>query len=236
MKRNMMMGAAALLVAGAAQAAVIAFDDFATDSADLGGMSDGSGFSDSWSGGSYAVADGVVTGSGAAFRTLSSEFGSTGEVWMSFDAVRNSGSAWGFVSLFDGTSTERLIVGDWYKQNVWSMEAKGGTRGETTIANDGTYRTAVVKLTLDTGTMDLWVGDDATTAVDVSGDADLTVTGGTFAGIDTVRIGNGMDVSVGDLRIGDTALDVQAIPEPATIGLIGMVGGGLLFVRRRFSI
>ncbi|MDF7808371.1 PEP-CTERM sorting domain-containing protein [Pontiellaceae bacterium B12219] len=33
-----------------------------------------------------------------------------------------------------------------------------------------------------------------------------------------------------------TAVQVRAIPEPATIGLIGAFGGGLLFVRRRFMV
>ena len=35
-----------------------------------------------------------------------------------------------------------------------------------------------------------------------------------------------------------TALDnlnVQAIPEPATMGLIGLFGGGIMFVRRFFA-
>lgn len=94
----------------------------------------------------------------------------------------------------------------------------------------------MVRLTLDTGTVDLWVGDDAVTAVDVSGEADLTSTGGTFAGVDTVRIGSGFSVSVGDLILGDTYEDVNAIPEPATLGMIGAFGGAMLFIRRRFMI
>jgi hypothetical protein len=234
MKKTISMMTSCLMIAGAAQAAVIAYDNFATDGA-LDGSSGGSGFSDSWSGGSYTVSTGVVNGSGASFRTLSTEFGSTGEVWMSFDAVRNSGSSYGFVSLFDG-GTERLIVGDWFGQDEWSMEVKGGSRYNTSIDNSGTYRTAVVKLSLDTGGVDLWVGDDAVTAIDITAAADISATGATLAGVDSIRIGNGMDVSVGGLILGDTYQDVNAIPEPATLGLIGVFGGGLLFIRRRFSI
>ncbi len=235
MNKAVSMIASCVLAAGAVQASVITYDDFAGITS-LDGSSGGAGWSDSWTGGSYTAVAGILTGTGESYRTLSSEFGSSGEVWMSFDAVRVSGSSYGFVSLFDG-GTERLIIGDWYTQGVWGLENKAtGERLNTAIDNSGTYRTAVVRLTLDTGTVDLWVGDDAVTAVDVSGEADLTSTGGTFAGVDTVRIGNGFSASVGDLILGDTYEDVNAIPEPATLGMIGAFGGAMLFIRRRFMI
>ena len=39
-----------------------------------------------------------------------------------------------------------------------------------------------------------------------------------------------------DILLGDTAADVGVIPEPATLGLVAMVGGGVLFIRRRLMM
>ncbi|MDF7801259.1 PEP-CTERM sorting domain-containing protein [Pontiellaceae bacterium B1224] len=40
----------------------------------------------------------------------------------------------------------------------------------------------------------------------------------------------------GGIRISNTRLQFSAIPEPATLGLIAMFGGGILFIRRRFMM
>lgn len=108
------LGAGALLMAAGAPAAVIAYDDFATDR-ELDGSSGGSGFSTNWYGGGYQISGGIVSGTGNALRGLESTLGSNGTVWVSFDMERTSGDSYGGLSLFEG-STERLIIGDWYKQ------------------------------------------------------------------------------------------------------------------------
>lgn len=224
------------LLAGVSQAAVIAYDDFATDGA-LDAQTGGSGFSDAWAGGSYTVASGVVTGQGTSFRTFSTPLASSGEFWMSFDLGFTSSSAnsWGGVSFFVG-GTERFYVGDTYQKGVWGL-SNTSVRSETSESILQGMKTGVIKVTLGaTSTVDLWVGANAVDPVDVSGLAVATSTVSNLQGIDQIRIGAGADIDLGDLILGDTFTDVQAIPEPATFGLLAAFGGGILFIRRRLMI
>jgi hypothetical protein len=204
------LGASALLVAASSQAAVVAYDDFATIGS-LEGAADGAGFSGGWSGGTYTVAGGVVSGTGNALRSLENELGTNGTIWVSFDLGRTSGDSYGGLSFFevDGSnSTERLIIGDRYKQGVWCLDHAG--RVNTDISIDG-MKTAVAKVSLDSGSVELWVGATNTEAVVCSGIADATVTAGTFGGVNTLRIGAGFALNFSDLIIADTAVEVGAV-------------------------
>jgi hypothetical protein len=77
--------------------------------------------------------------------------------------------------------------------------------------------------------------------------ADFSWTMGTESGIATnVAIGNYTAEVLRNVYqpadMGDTDfiktdyVKVETVPEPATLGMIGLVAGGLLFIRRRFMI
>ncbi|MDF7809089.1 PEP-CTERM sorting domain-containing protein [Pontiellaceae bacterium B12219] len=59
-------------------------------------------------------------------------------------------------------------------------------------------------------------------------DFDLTSDGSGTATIDYVNV-NGSWLAL-------NGFDLQAVPEPATLGMVALFGGGILFIRRRFMI
>ncbi len=204
------LGAGALLLAASSQATVIAYDDFATGGS-LEGAADGAGFTDGWSGGTYTVVGGVASGTGNALRSLDNELGTNGTIWVSFDMGRTSGNSYGGLSFFenDGSNlTERLIIGDTYKQGVWGLAHAGSAN--TDISIEG-LKTAVAKISLESGIVELWVATNVTDTVDCTGAADATVTAGTFGGVNTLRIGAGFSMDFSDLIIADTAAEVGAL-------------------------
>jgi hypothetical protein len=71
---------------------------------------------------------------------------------------------------------------------------------------------------------------DPTGGVTVSG-VDMSFDRITFADYNSTDVANW-----DELRMGDSFSDVVAIPEPATMGLVAVFGGGLLFFRRRFMM
>ncbi|WP_136078225.1 PEP-CTERM sorting domain-containing protein [Pontiella desulfatans] len=58
---------------------------------------------------------------------------------------------------------------------------------------------------------------------------------GSFDSISMPQLHSGLSWDTSDLAAGGTGT-ITVIPEPATIGLIGAFGSGLLFIRRRFMI
>ncbi|MDF7822765.1 PEP-CTERM sorting domain-containing protein [Pontiellaceae bacterium B12227] len=67
--------------------------------------------------------------------------------------------------------------------------------------------------------------------------ATATVSGFTFDSLDNflIRV-NSLQTGSPDSQLAITNFTSEVIPEPATLGLVAMVGGGLLFIRRRFMI
>ncbi|WP_372845392.1 PEP-CTERM sorting domain-containing protein [Pontiella sp.] len=56
------------------------------------------------------------------------------------------------------------------------------------------------------------------------------------SGFNMITIGDSQSSVFDEIRFGTSATDVGVIPEPATLGLVGAFGAGILFVRRRFMI
>jgi hypothetical protein len=205
------LGAGALLLAASSQATVIASDDFAVDGP-LDGSTGGIGFTNAWSGGTYTINTGLVSGTGNSLRSLASTLGSSGTLWVSFDMARTAGDSYGGLSFFE-ESTERLIIGDWFKKGVWGLDAKNGQRPITDISIDG-IKTAVAKITLGAGAtsaVELWVGENDTDPVDCSGLADASVTSVNLENAGILRIGSGFTMDFADLIIADSAAEVGAI-------------------------
>jgi hypothetical protein len=202
------------------QAAVVAQDDFNVDG-QLNDQSGGAGFCDAWSGGEYRISDGVVSGAGEAFRTLVAPLSSSGTLWVSFRyGVDVDQEDYGGLSFFEGT-TERLIIGDTFGQDVWGMDSKRSKNSKvhSSISTLG-MKTCVAKITLGAGSssrVDLWVGKNADSHVDIYRTPDLSVDGVSLSGVDRLRIGAELNSNFGDLILKENPDDVST---PKTLGLI----------------
>lgn len=238
-----------LFTAGQAFGAVIAEDDFSYADGALAGANGGSGWAGAWStafGGGMDVASGVATdtGSSGSIRTLATPFGTSGEIWISFDFqfTNPAANTFGGLSLFR-SGAEVALFGDGYQQKLWGISSPSGGPISNTTSEPFAMKTAVVKLTINDGSGDLaeiWVGDDASGPVDVSGPAHASESQGKFggvtgdfdfSGITDIRIAAGTDKAFDNIVIGTTLADVDAVPEPASLALMAM--GGLLVARRR---
>ena len=196
---------------------VLVSEDFTYADGGLNGQNGGTGFSNAWSS-STNVTGGVVQGNNHSFRSLSTVFGNSGTLWVSFD--------WGYVSkpsenasygglAFNKAGGERLIIGNTWPgtgHDVWRI----GGLGPTTELNYQGMKTGVAKITLGAGatsTVDLWVGSTGS-PVDVSGPALATATGRDLEGVDEIRIMGldygGVNSAFDHLLIGTTAADVDA--------------------------
>lgn len=124
------------------------------------------------------------------------------------------------------------------------LEVQGGGQNTSVALADGSWHHVAIVVT-DGATV-------ATTQYSIDGGT-LTAFGGSgtaiATGIGPLRMGDsyqddGRDFkgSLDDVRLYDTVLSqaeitaLAAIPEPATLGLVALFGGGVLFIRRRLSI
>ena len=76
--------------------------------------------------------------------------------------------------------------------------------------------------------------------VDISGNGKLVINGDVTGNINT-WIGNGQIVGDGGAGTASASYDIGSdtttvIPEPGTLGMVALMGGGLLWVRRKFMI
>lgn len=120
-------------------ASIIASDDFTYADGALTGNRGGIGFSGAWIT-AFGAGNGIVSGvaeaqgSGGNFRGLSSAFGITGELWVTFDFGKIVGTANSFagLSFFEGGS-ERAIIGDGQNNNVnWGIALGGSSSYSST--------------------------------------------------------------------------------------------------------
>ena len=81
--------------------------------------------------------------------------------------------------------------------------------------------------------MDLWVTDGLVSTNDGFGQ---TVTSFAVLSVDGKKYGTGDTRLFIDLVDGDTKMWAETIPEPSTIGMMMVIGGGLFYIRRRRMI
>lgn len=122
-------------------------------------------------------------------------------------------TAWTVKVRYDNTSQNLDVSDAWYSAaaTAQTFSFNDDSTGET--AKDGTWTT-------------------------VSGFYDVAVgTGASVGGIQIRQpLGEGGYTSAGGIFLDNIVVDVTAIPEPATFGLIGSFGAFILFIRRRFMI
>lgn len=148
----------------------------------------------------------------------------------------NALTEWSFLARVDNTSSisatasitagfEYALTLRWYHSG--QLQYLNSSGGYTNIVAYSTGATDAIQVVLDESseTFDLWV--DSTQYVD-----DAAFSNTTSAGLDRIRLSSGMAAaSQVDWYLDDFV--VQDVPEPATMGLLGLGGLALLAKRRR---
>lgn len=214
MKVSKMIGAAVLLAAGAAQAATITWGS-ATTVADETDVSTQGTLEYAYS---WALAATDVNGVDFALHNANDDVvrsdGETGQTQTRTDNVPTQVTQSG--SYYD------LLRGIWYSADASkSISLNNLTEGQEYLvqiwSSDDRYNASqnevVDGVSLSTQDGQYVIG---TFEADATGAQSIAFTGTTSGIIN--------------------AIQVRAIPEPATIGMIAMFGGGMLFIRRRFMI
>jgi hypothetical protein len=290
MKKNMLVSAAVLLVAGAAQASLV------TGASQRYAGSDYNFTSGVWDDTGTQNADATTTTT-AAFTSTTTASGatavqnSTAGAVIDFARTAALGSTTGQATIqavirMDGNLEDRSGPIGISQDNGWSglyMGAnldgsnaiRGGNVGNTGSGNDALNTSGGASVTSDWGVYTLVVDASQNTGPQLTAtfayltdlDTDVfTVTyssannstaatiglgleGALFSGEYNQEPTEGWNGAIADIVIYDSALsstdletnktefyNTYQIPEPATLGLIAAFGGGLLFVRRRFSM
>jgi hypothetical protein len=249
--------AAAAVLAPLAAASPIAYEPFDYAPGALGTASGGSGWTTSWAGGSTNVtAPGLVApGVGSpstnklttnndntgAFRSVPSQGADGTTVWLSylFNGTSTTVAAgYAGVSLFAG-GAENLFTGKRTGQTVLGMQRSGqaSAAGDSTASADTSTHLLVYRIDFGGGTtagnekVTMYVDPTPGAAPDVAPSVTLAdVNNFTF---DRVRIqsGNGSNLNADEVSLGTTYADV--VPEPATIGFLGLGAIATLASRRR---
>ena len=264
--RKMIAGSLAALaligIASTAQAQLQAYDpfDYAAGAGGLTSKNGGTGWSTNWGTGVTDIVSPGLTYSkngvdlatagnttqttnnnNGNFRTLSAGVQKTGTEYVSFLgklASGTTGTGYAGVSLFNGTGTEALFIGQPSDKGDWGIDQSTGLK-TSTVPVDGTTHLFVAQIIFGGGAggmdhVNLFV--DPTPGL-AAPDVAATISADTTrsASFDRVRIqsGNGAPpINFDEVRIGSSyASVVEAIPEPATLGVLGL--GGLLLRRRR---
>ncbi len=239
-----MMCVAVLAVSVAANAGIIAQDDFAYDDGVLAGNDGGSGWAGAWAdfagtpatvvGGVAQIAWDSASGWQSSQTDRSFSGGAVTSAWIRTTVQKTvtagSSSAFGGIGLFEGDGERGLIGNFWpgVATDAWGAGPNGG-QGEiagelvTTLSDVVVYISATETL--------LWVNGDPLAL----GTPEATGSGiGQFDRI-ILRAGtnnNGEAWQFDNLIIGETAADVGVVvPEPATLALLGL--GAMSLIRRK---
>jgi len=220
MKKTLAFAAAMAVVAISAQAAVVAWDvpvklsgDGATDVSSEGSPVD-----------ALDAQGGAITVGGVSFRAMDYNGpvivgGGAGYGDFQIEATNTNPNITdaAYYTLLDsgiynetGIRFQGLTIGQQYLIQIWTCDSRylGGTR--TATYDDGNGNTVDVDHGID-GNLGQYVIGRFTADAALQ---DITPTG--------------------DLLV--NAAQLRSIPEPATLGLLGLVGGAVVFARRRFMI
>ncbi len=172
--------------------------------------------------------------------------GDSGTLSLGFGArLGNNGGSAEFSILGGGATinlgTRSADVGTWYQEDTGVLSAYVGEDGLLSTINlqDSSDATELQTITFEAGSvLDLgFMGtevDGEWTLMQFEDDAVVTDNGLTLSDA-AAAAGWTFEFKDTDASGGVDAM-VVAIPEPVTLGMVALFGGGLLFIRRRFSI
>jgi hypothetical protein len=222
-------------IAATTESAEIIFSDDFSAAGNLNGAAADIGGSWSVTSGNLSIAGGAVdtaaSNSGSAdlaFASFSRNLGADETLVLTFNTIESSGNfattGWTGISLYENGNEQVFMGSPGFPTAEWGIA--GAAIGSTqTFAPSITTepQTAEFDYVYNTGAWTFTVNDQ-------------TLGGTTSANLafDQIRIGadssNIADLAVSDINVTTT------IPEPATIALTALFGGGIFFVRRIFII
>ena len=254
--------AAAIISVGSWAQAQTASDSFnyTAGTGALANQNGGSGWSSNWGGGTNSVTSPGLTfskngqtlvSSGNMATTVGNDTGnfrqlpstiSTGTEWVSLLTKLDSGTGgtgYAGFSLFNGGS-ENLFIGQPFNNPNWGLDQSTGLQA-TTVPVDGTTHLLVAQIDYGAGAggqdrVRLYIdptpglsAPDVTPAVDVS-----TTRSASFNQV-RIQAGSGASpIDFDEVRLDTSYAGVTpaAVPEPMTLGLLGVAAAGLLARRR----
>ena len=225
MKNLLLLAFSASLIGGANAATVFADDFSEADGTDVSGKAPDVG--NPWTGSSVLLASGRLDTSGAArtvFGSFTSALGAGQVLTLTYDTFAVGGGnffggGYAGVSLYTA-GEERVFTGDTGAGAFWGVDG-GAINSAPFISSDDTATTtATFTYFYDTGN---WTFA-TTSGVDFSGTAAVA------DAFDELRIANGAG---GDIAVDNINVDISAIPEPASLFLLGLGAVGSCMRRQR---
>ncbi|MDF7823695.1 PEP-CTERM sorting domain-containing protein [Pontiellaceae bacterium B12227] len=257
-KLNMILGCTLLTAVGSFGAVVMDYD-FNERTADTGY------FQEETSGYNYTSNNVYTAGTGVGANTLAFQGGSSGtdygvrnkgtghETALFWRTLNPQGANAGIylqkIDMTDGGANGSQVVRvSWsfdilgYDQNggvdpsSWTVKVRYDNTSENLNISDAWYSTGALAQTFSFN--DDSTGHNSTdgTWTTVIGSYDVAIgTGAALGGIQ-ISTDNGAYTSAGGIFLDNITVDVAAIPEPATLSLIGAFGAAVIFIRKRFMI
>jgi len=195
-------------------------------------------------GGSVGVPSAVM-GQGTSGRnqrqmdgTISADAGTVGTIYMSFlyqNGMEGTPSIYQALELYNGigdVDTNRMFQLGTTSGNNFVFGAGDAAAAITIAAADSSVHQFVVKFDLSASAG----GDSATVWIDPTSETGGITSSGLDLAWNTLSIGDYDENSASWDEIRFATTFNEAIPEPATLGLVGIFGVGVLFVRRRLML
>ncbi len=245
------------LSAAASKAAILASESFDYALGGIAGLNGGTGFSGAYTGAGSVTAPGqtypglttagntftTAGNNNGAFRTLAATIGTdSGTIYVRFLGSNTAGGApeYAGLSFFSG-GNEELFFGKPFNATNYGFEVSGVsgqvTAPSATISAATTLLVYRLSFTPAGDTIDLFVNPGSTLPLTPDASFTTPVDDSAFPSDFTgIRLQSGTNAPTFDydeIMIATTEAEVLVIPEPSSIGLLGVAAAGLVIRRRR---